>query len=197
MRKIILSMSVSLDGYFEGPDGDLGWHLVDDELHTYFNEKLATMGAFLMGRADYELMTGFWPAAYADPSVTGPMKEFAGIWRTMPKIVFSRTLERADEDGVVIEREVDPAAIRALKERPGGDMTVGGARLAAAFRRHDLIDEYQLYVHPVLLGRGRQLFEDAPGNGEDGYAYGTGLRLLGTRTFGNGVVLLHHGRADG
>jgi dihydrofolate reductase len=113
------------------------------------------------------------------------MKEFASIWRDMPKIVFSRTLDRADWN-TTIRREVDPDEIRALKQEPGGDMAVGGADLAKTFRRHDLIDEYRLYIHPVLVGSGRQLFgrADAP----------TGLRLVGTRTFGNGVVLLHHAR---
>jgi dihydrofolate reductase len=185
MRKIVLHMSVSLDGFFEGPDHDLSWHLVDEELHTYFNEQLAPMSAFLDGRVTYELMAEFWPTADADPESSGPMKEFAGIWRDMPKIVFSRTLERADWNAT-IRREVDADEIRALKQEPGGDMAVGGADLAETFRRHDLIDEYRLYVHPVLLGRGRQLFgpADAPRD----------LRLVETRTFGNGVVLLHHER---
>ena len=186
MRKIVLHMTVSLDGFFEGPDHDIGWHLVDDELHTYVNEHLAPMSAFLEGRVSYELMEGFWPTADQDPEISPPMREFAGIWRDMPKIVFSRTLEHVGENAEV-RREVDPDEIRALKEEPGGDMAVGGADLADTFRRHDLIDEYRLYVNPVLLGRGRQLFgpTDTPSD----------LRLVETRTFGNGVVLLRHARA--
>ena len=186
MRKIVLHMTVSLDGFFEGPDHDIGWHLVDDELHTYVNEHLAPMSAFLEGRVSYELMEGFWPTADQDPEISPPMREFAGIWRDMPKIVFSRTLEHVGENAEV-RREVDPDEIRALKEEPGGDMAVGGADLADTFRRHDLIDEYRLYVNPVLLGRGRQLFGPA-GTPSD-------LRLVETRTFGNGVVLLRHARA--
>ncbi|OEV09654.1 dihydrofolate reductase family protein [Streptomyces nanshensis] len=189
MRSIILSMSVSLDGYFEGPGGDLGWHLIDDELHTHLNEEMRRMGAFLMGRVDYELMSGVWPTADTDPANPAPMREFAAIWRETPKIVFSRTLERTDEENAEIRREVDPEEIRALKARPGPDMTVGGALLAESFRRHDLIDEYHLYVHPVLLGRGRLLFGPEPAESP--------LRLVSTRTFGNGVVLLHHRRTDG
>jgi dihydrofolate reductase len=95
MRKIILMMSISLDGFIEGPERQIDWHLIDDELHSHVNELLAAMGAFLSGRVTYELMAGFWPTADADPSSTGPMAEFAGIWRDMPKIVFSRTMERA------------------------------------------------------------------------------------------------------
>ncbi len=186
MRKIIVHMSVSLDGFFEGPDHDIGWHLVDDELHTYVNEQLATMSAFIHGRVTYELMAEVWPTADADPSLSGPEREFAGIWLDMPKIVFSRTLERADWN-TTIRREVDPDEIRALKEEPGGDMVVGGAHLAETFRWHDLIDEYRLFVHPVLVGTGRRLFGDAESP--------SGLRLVETRVFGNGVVLLRHERA--
>jgi dihydrofolate reductase len=185
MRKIILFASVSLDGCFEGADGGLDWHLVDDEVHTHFNDRLRRMSAFLMGRVTYELMAGVWPDADADPSVSGPEAEFAGVWRATPKIVFSRTLEEAGPDATVM-REVDPEAIHELKRRPGGDMTVGGARLAAAFRQHDLIDEYRVYVHPVILGRGRPLFE--PSDEREP------LALAGTHTFGNGVVLLHYTR---
>ena len=186
MRKIVLMMSVSLDGYFERPDRRIDWHLVDEELHQYMNDVLRRMGGFLGGRVTHELMAAYWPTADADPANAGPVAEFAGIWRSMPKIVFSRTLEHVGPNAEV-RREVDPAEIRTLKEQPGGDMAVGGADLADTFRRYDLIDEYRLYVNPVLLGRGRQLFgpADTPSD----------LRLVETRTFGNGVVLLRHARA--
>ncbi|MFD5099249.1 dihydrofolate reductase family protein [Streptomyces albidochromogenes] len=185
MRKIILMMSVSLDGFFEGPERQIDWHLVDDELHGHFNRKLSTMGAFLHGRVTYELMADVWPTADADPANAGPMAEFAGIWRDMPKFVFSRTLERADWNTTVV-REVDPDEMRALKARSGGDMVAGGAGLAASFMRHDLIDEFHLYVHPVLIGKGRPLFPSADAR--------VGLRLVETRTFGNGVLLVRYAR---
>ena len=95
MRKIIFMMSVSLDGYFEGPDHDLGWQSIDVEVHNHFNEWLATAGGFLDGRVTYELMASHWPTADQDPAASAPVIEFAGIWRDMPKIVFSRTLEQA------------------------------------------------------------------------------------------------------
>lgn len=184
MRKIILMMSVSLDGFFEGPDRELDWHLVDNELHTHFNEELAAMSAFLDGRVTYELMAAYWPTADADPATTGPVAEFARIWREMPKIVYSRTLEDPGWNAAVV-RDVVPEEIVALKAQPGGDMVLGGADLAATFMRHDLIDEYRLYVHPVVIGRGRPLFPPD---------VRVGLRLAGTRTFGNGVVLLRYER---
>lgn len=183
MRKIILMMSVSLDGFFEGPDRELDWQMVDDELHSHFNEELSTMSAFLDGRVTYELMAGFWPTADQDPSSTPPMVEFASIWRDMPKIVFSRTLEHADWNTTVV-REVVAEDILKLKAQPGGDIVVGGANLAATFMRQGLIDEYRIYVHPVVIGSGRPLFQ-VPEAKLD-------LRLTETRTFGNGVVLLRY-----
>jgi dihydrofolate reductase len=185
VRKIVVSMSVSVDGYMEGPDRDIGWHLVDEELHDHFNEWLAGMGAFLEGRVTYELMAGFWPTADADPASTRPMVEFARIWRDMPKIVYSRTLEHADSNTTIV-RDVVVDEVLALKAEPGGDLVLGGADLAATFRKHDLIDEYRIYVHPVLIGAGKPLF--APSDAR------TDLRLVDTRVFGNGVVLLHYER---
>src|SRR5919204_3645673 len=124
MRKVILMLSVSLDGFMEGPNRELDWQIVDDELHTHFNEVLREMGAFLNGRVTYELMAGFWPTADTDPSSTRPMVEFAGIWRDMPKYVFSRTLERADWNAREV-REVVPEEIHKLKAQPGGDLVLG------------------------------------------------------------------------
>jgi len=187
VRKVILMMSVSLDGFFEGPNRQLDWHMVDDGLHRHFNEQLSTMGAFLDGRVTYERMAGFWPTAAAGPSSTGPVAAFARIWRDMPKIVFSRTLTHAGWNTTVV-RELVPEQIIALTAQPGGDLVLGGASLAAAFVRYDLIDEYRPYVHPVIIGRGTPLF---PTSGRT-----RNLRLAETRTFGNGVVLLRYRRPD-
>ncbi|OKK23002.1 deaminase [Streptomyces sp. CB00455] len=186
MRKIILMMSVSLDGFFEGPDRQIDWHVVDDELHQHFNDELRTMGGFLSGRVTYELMAEFWPTADADPANAGPMAEFAGIWREMPKYVYSRSLDRADWNTTIV-RDVVPEEVAALAAAPGGDFALGGADLAAAFLRQDLVDEYRIYVHPVRIGRGKPLFPPVDGAPVP-------LRLEGTRTFGNGVVLLRYGR---
>ena len=87
MRKIVVQMSVSLDGFIEGPRGELDWHLVDEELHYHFNRYLGTMGAFLNGRVMYELMAQFWPTVDQDPAASGAMVEYAQIWREMPKLV--------------------------------------------------------------------------------------------------------------
>jgi dihydrofolate reductase len=185
MRKIIFMMSVSVDGYFEGPDHDLRWQLIDEEVHHHFNEWLATAGGFLDGRVTYELMASYWPTADQDPGASAPVIEFARIWRDMPKIVFSRTLEQAGWN-TTIARDVVPEQIAELKAQLGGDLVIGGAELAAAFMAHDLIDEWRLYVQPVILGRGRLLFQPSDAT--------LSLRLAETRTFGNGVVLLRYER---
>ncbi|MFJ3202264.1 dihydrofolate reductase family protein [Streptomyces sp. NPDC086989] len=188
MRKIILMMQVSLDGYFEGPDRDISWNRVDDELHQYMNDEVRALGGLLTGRVTHELMAAYWPTADADPAAPAVVAEFAGIWRDLPKYVYSRTLPDGDLGwNSTLVRDVVPAEVAALKAAPGGDLVVGGADLAATFLRHDLVDAYRIFVHPVRIGRGRPLFPPADGGPVP-------LRLEGTRTFGNGVVQLRYER---
>jgi dihydrofolate reductase len=184
MRKVVVMMSISLDGYIAGPNGEIGWHRVSEELHRHFNEHLRPMGAFLHGRTMYELMAGFWPTADADPASSPGMVEYAKIWRAKPKIVYSRTLSHVDWNSTLV-REVVAAEVNELKAQPGGDLALGGADLAASFARLGLIDEYRVYVHPAVIGGGKSLF--APGTRAD-------LELIETRRFDNGVVLLRYQR---
>jgi dihydrofolate reductase len=184
MRKIVVIMSVSLDGYIARSNRDIDWHQVDSELHAHLNAQLAPMGMFLDGRITYELMVDFWPTADQDPAASKEVAEFARIWREMPKIVYSRTLEHADWNTTVV-REVVPEDIRRLKAEPGGDLALGGADLMAGFLRHDLVDEFQLYVNPIAIGDGIPLFPEG---------MQLQLTLAETRTFGNGVVLLRYER---
>jgi dihydrofolate reductase len=185
VRKLIWVISVSVDGYMEGPNREIDWHMVDDELHRHFNGWLADAGGFLEGRVTYELMAEFWPTADQDPAATSTVVEFARIWRDMPKVVYSRTLDRADWNATVV-RDVVPAEVLALKAQPGGDLVLGGADLAAEFARHDLIDEYRLYVHPIVIGRGTPMLRPSDAK--------ISLRLIETHTFGNGVVMLRYER---
>jgi dihydrofolate reductase len=177
MRRIVVMLSVSLDGFIATSDGDLGWHLITEDLHTEFNEQLAPMSAFLDGRVMHEMMAEFWPTADADPASPAPMVEFARIWREKPKLVYSRTLQSADWNATVV-RDVVPEEVQALKDQPGGNLALGGAELADAFERHGLVDEYRLYVHPIALGEGKPLFRRR-----------VDLQLAETRPFDNGVVL--------
>jgi dihydrofolate reductase len=185
MGRIILMMSISLDGYMSGLAGELEWQVIDDELHQHFNDWLGQAGGFLDGRVTWELMAQAWPDADADPEAPAPVAEFARIWRDMPKVVFSRTLTEAGWN-TLVATEVVPEQIRALAQAAGGDLVIGGANLAATFLRLDLIDEFRLYVHPVFIGIGRPLFgpADAP----------VKLTLTGTQTFPSGVVQLRYER---
>src|SRR5437588_11496878 len=117
--------------------------MVDDELHRHMNGWLADAGGFLEGRVTYELMADFWPTADQDPAATPTVVEFAPIWRDMSKVVYSRTLERAEWNATVVPDAV-PVEVLALKAQPGGDLVLGGA---------DLIDEYRVYVQPMVIGR--------------------------------------------
>jgi dihydrofolate reductase len=185
MVKVVLHSGISLDGFMEGPDADISWHRVDAELHQHMNDVLRPAAAFLEGRVTYELMESYWPTAGADPASTPVEAEFAGIWRDTPKIVYSRTLRSVGPNARLL-RDVVPDEVRSLADRSDGELVVGGAVLGGRFLELGLVDEFRIYVHPVVVGGGRRLFgEGAPL---------TGLRLAGTHTFGNGVVLLHHVR---
>lgn len=183
MRKLILQSMVSLDGYIEGPGRKLDWHKVDGELHHHFNQQLAAMSVFIQGRVTFELMAQYWPTADQDPDAPVWLAEFAGIWRDMPKLVYSKTLEHAGWNSTIV-REVVPEEVEQLKAQPGGDMVMSGADLTASFMRYGLIDEFRIYVNPVVIGGGTPLFR--PGTDM------TALRLAETRAFGNGVALLRY-----
>jgi dihydrofolate reductase len=188
MSNVIYSMNVSLDGFVETPDRKLDWVIVDEELHTFFNDQAREMGTFLYGRRMYELMADSWPTADADPSVPEYMAEFARIWRDKPKIVFSKSLEQVEWNSRLV-RENIADEIAKLKAQPGNHMGLGGPTIASTFVRRGLIDEYRLFVQPVVLGAGTPFFPAVDTTIK--------LRLAETRTFGSGVVYLRYQCADG
>ena len=114
-----MHLGISLDGYFEGPDADISWHRVDDELHTFFNQLLAESSAFLEGRVTYELMEAYWPEADQDPDVEPSVAEFAAIWRRMPKVVYSRTLDTPGPNATVL-RDASPRRCARCRRSPAG-----------------------------------------------------------------------------
>jgi dihydrofolate reductase len=176
-------MSVSLDGFVETSSRSLDWVLVDEELHSFFNEEAREMSAFLYGRRMYQLMVDYWPTAETDPPATPAMLEFARIWKEKPKVVVSTTLERVDWNSRLVRDGVAKEVAR-LKAQPGFDMDVGGPTTASTLMQLGLIDEFHLFVHPVILGAGTPFFPAL----EDR----VGLRLQETRTFGSGVVYLRY-----
>lgn len=183
MGRLIYSMNVSLDGFVETPSKSLDWANVDDEIHALFNEQARSIGMSLYGRRMYELMMGYWPTAESDPAATPAMLEFARIWRDIPRVVFSRSIDGVDTfSRLVRDDAVDE--VRRLKTEPDLDMDVGGATLAGSLVRAGLVDEYRLFFHPVILGGGTRFFPPL----EDR----VGLRLLETRNLGSGVVYLRY-----
>jgi dihydrofolate reductase len=185
MRKLIYSMTVSLDGYISGPQGEIDWGTPDEELHRFHNDQVRALGGHLLGRRLYEVMSYWETAEEADPAAPPYALEFAPIWKDLPKIVYSNTLTSV-EGKTRLSSEDPVAEVPRLKEQPGAPLGVGGATLAATLMRHDLIDEYRLFVAPVVLGGGTRFFTDMEQSTE--------LALLETRTFGTGVVYLRYER---
>jgi dihydrofolate reductase len=182
MRKLIYSMGVSLDGFIAGPGGELDWSAPDEELHRFHNQQTREVGVVLLGRRLYEEML-FWETADERPSAAEYELEFARIWKATPKVVFSRTL-RAVEGNATLVSEGAAEEVARLKEQPGKDLAVGGAGLASTLI--DLIDEYRLFISPVVLGSGTPYF---PALDER-----IGLGLVETRTFGSRVVYVRYAR---
>jgi len=175
-------MLVSLDGFIEGPNKELDWHIIDEEFHTFVNEQLHEFDTCLYGRRLYETMR-YWETADQDPSAPEYELEFARIWQKMPKVVFSKTLEQVGGNARLVRDNIVEEVTK-LKTRPGKAMDLGGPNLAATFIRLGLVDEYRLFVQPVILGSGTPFFPalDNP----------LKLRLVETHTFDSGVVYLRY-----
>jgi len=184
MRKLIYSMGVSLDGFIAGPGGEIDWSAPDEELHRFHNQQTREMGAHLCGRRLYEVMV-YWETADENPSAPEYELEFARIWKDLPKIVFSRTLEKVEGNARLV-RDGVAEEVAKLKEQPGKDLAVGGAGLASTCVKLGLVDEYRLFVSPVVLGGGTPFF---PALDER-----IDLELVETQTFGSRVVYVRYRR---
>ena len=183
MRSVTYSMTVSVDGYIAGPDGQFGWTIPDEELMRFANDETRQVGVMLLGRKLYETML-YWETAGQDPSLDDSDLEFAAIWNPLPKVVFSTTLPtvlgnaRLASGGLAEE-------IERLRAEPGeGDIAIGGATLAAEAAALGLIDEYRARVYPVLAGGGIPFFARRERQVD--------LELLETRTFSSRVVYLRY-----
>jgi dihydrofolate reductase len=182
MGNLIYSMTSSLDGYIAGPGGDIGFSAPEDELFRFHTELVSELGGHLLGRRLYETMV-YWETADQDPAASEMIVEFARIWQALPKVVFSRSLE-AVEGNTTLVRDGLGEEVARLKAEDGKDLGVGGAGLAGACARLGLIDEYRVFVCPVLLGAGTPLFQAFENRIE--------LELVETRTFSSGVVYLRY-----
>ncbi|WP_069159739.1 dihydrofolate reductase family protein [Nocardia altamirensis] len=184
MGNVTLWMQMSLDGFAEGPDEGIHWPVVDEELCGSFLDELRSADLFLYGRRTYEIMAAFWPTADADPAISPFYVEFARCWKSTPKLVFSRTLRTAGWNTRVVGTSL-VEEITALRERSDRNMVLfGGAETASTFMKHHLIDEYRLFVHPLLLGGGVPLFPASVDT--------SGLQLVDIATFDSAVVQMHY-----
>ena len=182
MAKLIYSAITSLDGYVADEDGNFDWAAPDEDVHSFVNDLERPVGTYLYGRRMYEVMV-YWetePAVAGQPPVA---QDFAEIWRAADKIVYSRTLETVSSAGTRIERDFDPEAVRRMKASAGRDITVGGPDLAAQAIKAGLVDEYHMFVAPIVVGGGKQ---SLPHNVR------LELELLDEHRFGNGVVHLRY-----
>jgi dihydrofolate reductase len=183
MAKLIYSAIASLDGYIEDSQGHFDWAAPDEEVHAFVNDLERPIGTYLYGRRMYDTMV-FWETAGDDDAVT---RDFATIWRAAEKVVYSRTLQSTSSARTRIESEFDPSAIAALKDDSARDISVGGAELAATAIAAGLVDEYHLFVCPMLVGGGKRALPDG---------VHARLELLDERSFTSGVVYLHYALAD-
>jgi len=181
MRRLIYSMTVSLDGFIAGPDGAIDWSVPDEELFRFHTQRVQETGVQLCGRRLYETML-YWETA--QEAMPEEHLEFARIWKALPKIVFSTTLESVAGSNTRLAQEGVGEEVARLKEQPGKDIAVGGAGLARACMKLGLIDEWRLFVSPVLLGGGTPYFP--PGDDT------INLELVETQTFGARVVYLRY-----
>lgn len=185
MRKLIYSMGVSLDGFIAGPNGEIDWSAPDEELHRFHNEQMREVGEHLCGRGLYEVMV-YWETADENPSATEYELEFARIWKSAPKVVFSTTLDRVEGNARLVRGGIADEVAR-LKQQPGRDLAVGGAGLAASLIELGLVDEYRMFISPVVLGQGTPYL---PALEERIH-----LELVETRTFGSRVVYVRYAAA--
>ena len=182
MAKLIYSVITSLDGYVADRDGNFDWAAPDEEVHTFVNALQRPIGTYLYGRRMNEVMV-YWETAHTLEDQPGFVRDFTDIWQAADKIVYSKTLETLSSARTRIERDFEPEALRQLKAAAGRDITVAGPDLAAQAIRAGLVDEYQVFVTPIVVGGGKQFLPSD---------VRVRFELLDECRFGNGVVHLRY-----
>ncbi|HSZ87678.1 MAG TPA: dihydrofolate reductase family protein [Puia sp.] len=181
MRKLIAAINITLDGFCNHTA-----MIADEEIHEHYANLLNNAGTVLYGRITYQLMEGYWPSVLKNPTGIKPRDEFAVAIDNISKIVFSRTLKNVDWKNTKLKKEVIKEEILELKQQAGKCILAGSPGLIVALAQLDLIDEYQLCVHPTVIGSGLPLFKNISDRID--------LKLLKTKTFGCGAVTLYYER---
>jgi dihydrofolate reductase len=179
MRKLIAAINMTLDGFCDHTAG-----IANDELHQHYNELLLDAGAIIYGRITYQLMESYWPNIVKNPTGNRAMDEFAVIIQNIPKIVFSRTLTNVEWENANLAQGDFKEEVLHLKQQQGKDILVGSPSLIVTLTILNLIDEYQLCVHPVIIGSGLPLFKNITNR--------VILKLLKTKIFGSGSIVLYY-----
>lgn len=180
MGRLIYTTIASLDGYIADADGNFDWAEPDAEVHAFVNNLERPVGTYLYGRRMYEIMT-YWETATAenDPDIHPVELDYANVWRAAEKVVYSTTLDAVSTTRTRLERRFDADAVRALVADSASDVGLGGATLAAEAVRAGLVDEYNVFIYPVLVGGGMPQFPTG---------VHVDLRLLESRAFESGVT---------
>jgi dihydrofolate reductase len=181
MRKVVFAINITTDGYCSHTD-----MILDDEVLDYFTGMLRNASLLLFGRITYQLMVPYWPDVARNSSQTKADHEFARVFDSLDKVVFSTTLKHAEGDNTRVVRANVAEEVLALKQQPGKDIWVGGLSIVSQLSERALIDEYRFVVHPVVAGKGPRLFETV--KLQDALR----LDLIGSKTFRSGVVALHY-----
>ena len=183
MRKLIWAINVTIDGF-----ADHTAVVADDELHDFYTELLGNIDIELFGRKTYQLMESYWPVSPEDPAATKSMIRFANKINNIPKIVFSKTLDKVTWNNTRLVKENMTEEVLKLKQQPGNNLSIGGISVASHLMKLGLIDEYWFLVQPIILGIGKHMVE--------GISDQHSLKLSDTKVFYSGVVVLHYRRGE-
>jgi dihydrofolate reductase len=186
MSKLTYLMNVSLDGFIEAPDHSLDWTVIDEEIHSWFNDRMRETAVSIYGRRMYDTMTAYWPTAASDPNITPVELEFARLWNATPKVVFSRSLDTAGYGFRLLRGDIGEELAQ-LRAEFDGEIDVSGANIASQFIERGLVDEFCFVIHPVILGAGTPVLPTL--------ASRIMLRKTDERRFASGATALRYERA--
>jgi len=182
MGKLVYTMLISLDGYFQDSNGSFDWAEPKQDLHEYFNKMESDLELMVYGRKMYEVMT-FWEDVHKQDDYPDYIRDYARIWKSKQKIVFSRTLEHVTTGKTILKNDLTESELLGIKASTNGIISIGGADIASTAIKMNLVDEIYAFIFPVLIGGGRKWIDvNAVKN----------LKLIETKLFEDGVLMVHY-----